>query len=91
MDFLDFMFRIEKRFGIKIERGDLRMLEKDRRPFDVTAGELYEWVVKVCETRGVKAPHSSWNGVRLELAKVVGKSPWIIHRETWVFRELGFS
>ena len=99
IDMLDFTFRIEKRFGIKTNpRDDYRILEQwavERRPhmkpYDLTAGELHDWVVKLCEARGVKVPRSSWNRVRLELAKVVGKPPQIIHRETMVVRDLGFS
>ena len=98
IDLLDFTFRIEKRFGIKTNQDDYHILEQwgvDRRPnlkpHDLTAGELHDWVVKLCEARGVKVPYSSWNGVKLELAKVVGKRPQIIHRETLVVRDLGFS
>lgn len=94
VDLLDFTFRIEKRFGIKIRRDDDRILDvfwMSRVPRDVTAGEMHEWVVKLCQARGKKVPCSSWNRVRLELAKVVGKSPHSIHRDTLVKRDLGFS
>ncbi len=94
IDFLDFTFQVEKRFGIKTNRDDIRMLEPgwiSRKPPDVTAGELHDWVVKLCEARGVKVPHSSWTRVKLALARVVAKPPQIIHRETLVARDLGFS
>lgn len=94
VDLLDFSFRIEKRFGIKINRDDYRLLEPSwtgREPPDMTAGELQDWVLTLCEARGVKAPHGSWNRVRLELAKLLGKPPQIIQRETLVGRDLGFS
>jgi hypothetical protein len=94
IDLLDFTFRIEKRFGIKTNRDDFRTLEPSllsRKPPDMTAGELHDWVVKLCEARGVKVPYSSWNRVKIELAKVVSKSPQIIHRDTLVVRALGFS
>lgn len=98
VDLLDFTFRIERRFGIKTNRDDYRLLDEwalqrrpESKPHDLTAGELHDWVVKLCEARGVKVPHSSWNGVKLELAKVVGKPPQVIHRETLIVRDLGFS
>ncbi len=94
MDLLDFNFRIEGRFGIKINRNDFRMLEPSytsREPPDMTAGEMHDWVAKLCEAQGVKVPHSSWSRVRIALAEVVGKPPQSIHRETLVKRELGFS
>ena len=53
--------------------------------------ELHDWVVKLCEARGVRVPHSSWTRVKLELARTVGKRPQIIHRDTLIVRDLGFS
>ena len=98
LDYLDLTFRIEKRFGIKINRDDHRTLEQwavERRPHmkphDLSAGEVHDWVVKLCEDRGVKVPHSSWNRVKLELARIVGKPPQNIRRETLVVRDLRFS
>ena len=94
MDFLDFSFRIEKRFGLKIHREDSRMLDAawtSRKPYDITAAELHEWVVKLLKARRLAVPHSSWNRVRLELAKVVGKPPQAINRDTLVVRDLGFG
>ena len=40
-----------------------------RKPPDATAGELHDWVVRLCEAKGVKVPHSSWNRVASEFAK----------------------
>lgn len=91
LDLLDLTFRLEKAFGIKVAQADLLKLESGRFPWDVTAGELHLWVVQICNERGVKFPPSSWNRVRLELAKVVGKPPQVIRRETLVVRDLGFS
>jgi hypothetical protein len=94
IDFLDFTFRIEKRFGIKIHTDDPRMLDAawtSRKPPDVTAGELHDWVVKLCESRGVVVPYSSWNGVRLELAKALAKPPQAIHSDTLVVRDLAMG
>jgi hypothetical protein len=98
IDFLDFTFRIEKQFGIKVERGDSRILEQwatERRshmtPHDLSAGELHDWVVQLCQARGVKVPPSSWTRVKLELAKVVRQPPQHIRRDTLVIRDLGFS
>jgi hypothetical protein len=94
IDYLDFTFRIEKRFGIQIQIDEHRMLDSawmSRRPPDVTAGELHGWVVKLCEARGLVVPYSSWNGVRLELAKTLGKPPQVIHRDTLVVRDLGLG
>lgn len=87
VDMLDFTFRIEKRFEIKINRDDYRIVEEwaterrpKSRPHDLTAGELHDWVVKLCEARGIIVPYSSWNRVKVELSKTVGKRPQVVHR-----------
>jgi hypothetical protein len=100
LDILDLTFRLEKRFKIKIKikPNDLDILMQwalERRPHmkphDLTAGEIHDWVVKLCEVQGVKVPYSCWNGVRLELAHVVGKPLHSIRRDTLVVRDLGFT
>ena len=94
VDFLDLTFQIEKRFSIKTNRDDVRLIEPcwlSRKPPDITAGELHDWVLKLCHARNVNVPHSSWNRVRLALATTVGKPPQIIHRDTLIRRDLGFE
>src|SRR5262245_21997430 len=96
VDFLDFQFRIERRFGLKIESADWKALGefclKDTKGkwCDITAGDLHHWVITLCQKRGMKVPHSSWNRVKLEIAKVCGISPREIRRDTRVKEELGF-
>ncbi len=90
LDFLDFTLRVEKQFNIKIARGDSLRLPQ-RRPSDITAGELHDWLVAILRQRGVAVPFSSWNRVRLILADIVGKPPQIIRRATFIVKELGFS
>jgi hypothetical protein len=90
LDLLDFTFRVEKSFGIKIARADYDQLPK-RNPFEATAGELHDWIVQLCSKQGVNVPWSSWNRVRKVLVDVTGKSPKLIHRNTNIVDELGFS
>ena len=90
VDMLDFSFRIEKSFGIKIVKTDYDRLPKRFAP-GITAGDLHDWVVSLCKDRGMAVPWSSWTRVRIELAKTVGKPPQIIHRGTYIVGELGFS
>jgi hypothetical protein len=89
VDFLDFSFRIEKAFGIKITSEDAKRLPS-RQPFDATAWEIHEWVTSICRERGVLVPWSSWTRVRIELAKTVSKPPQLIHRDTRIVRDLDF-
>jgi hypothetical protein len=91
MDLLDFTFRIEKSFGIKIGQNDVNVLANGRTKEQLTAGDLHSWIVGMCSDQKVSVPHSSWSRVRLELARVVGKSPNLIHANTLIVRDLGFS
>ncbi|MBC7783255.1 MAG: hypothetical protein H7144_05395 [Burkholderiales bacterium] len=88
---LDFTFRIEKAFHIRIERRDAWDRLPRRKPIDWTAGELHDWVVQLCVDRDVPVLYSSWHRVQLVLVDVTGKSPMLIHPGTFVVRELGFS
>jgi hypothetical protein len=93
MDLLDFTFRIEKSFGLNIGQVDIDRLIRDlpdRSPLDATVGELHNWVKQLCMERGIRLPPSSWHRVQLEMAKVVGKSPRLVHRATFIKREHGF-
>lgn len=90
MDLLDFTFRVERAFGIKVPRDAYDRLPR-RTPFDVTAGEVHDWVVRLCAEQGVKVPPSSWNRVKIALVDVTGSPPSLVRRDTWVVRELDFS
>jgi hypothetical protein len=92
MDLLDCSFRIEKSFHFKFGKEDYKKLDFGRRPWDVTASELHQWVLDCCKNATVTPPQwSSWNRVRLELAHTTSKSPNLIHRDTLIVKDLGFS
>ncbi|HEV2296232.1 MAG TPA: hypothetical protein VGR35_20475 [Tepidisphaeraceae bacterium] len=90
LDLLDFTFRIEKAFKIKVPRDAYDRLPT-RIPFEATAGEMHDWIAQLCVEQGVAPPPSSWNRVKKVLVDVTGKSPKLIRRETWIVKELGFS
>jgi hypothetical protein len=81
IDFLDLMFRIEKRFKIKLSKTYLsEAVDLTRR--DIQAERVY---VSVCEHLcglGRPVPHSAWHGVKLCIAKTVSQSPWKVKRDT---------
>src|SRR5689334_20061910 len=81
LDLLDFTFRVEKAFQINVPRGAYERLPR-RIPFEVTAGELHDWVAQLCAEQGVRLPPSSWNRVKKVLVDVTGKSPKLIRRES---------
>ena len=86
LDLLDFTMRIEKSFGLRITRADGDALSPD-----VTAGEMHDWVVRLCRERGIRVPPSSWHRVQLALAGVVNKRPQFIRPDTRLRRDLGFE
>ena len=88
LDFLDVCFRLERRFNVRLERADFEHLW-NRKPFDLTAGELHEILCKQLHDAGRPVPISSWNAVRLELGDTLGMSPLQIRRETWMGHDLG--
>ena len=88
IDALDFQFRIEKSFKMKLAREAWDRLPR-RSPPDVTVGELHDMVVRACIETGVRVPPSSWTRVKLELARVLRKSPRLIHPHTLLARDLG--
>lgn len=98
VDWLDLTFRLEKRFDIKITRADFEVLDQEisakrghlKLP-DVTAGEIHDWIVALCQSKGVKKPHSSWTRVRIAFGQTTATVPQRIHRETFIVMELGFS
>jgi hypothetical protein len=90
LNLLDFTFRIEKAFKIKVPRKAYERLPK-RIPFEVTAGEMHDWVAQLCAEQGARLPPSSWNRVKMVLVDVTGKSPKLIRHDTWIVKDLGFS
>ena len=91
LDLLDFTFRIEKSFGLKLDRRIAWEHLPKRKPADWTIEELHDWVVQLCVDQSIPVPRSSWNRIKLVLVDVTGKSPKLIRRGTFVVRELGFS
>lgn len=98
VEMLDFTFRLEKRFGIKIGRDEMKLLESaifplrgHLKPPDLLAGEVHNWVVALCEAQGIPVPHSSWNRVRIALSQTSGRPPQAIRPETFLARDLGFT
>ena len=75
---------------LKVPREAYDRLPK-RMPFEATAGEMHEWVVRMCAEQGVALGPSSWNRVKMVLVDVTGTSPKLIRRGSRIVRDLGFS
>lgn len=87
---LDIVFRLERRFGVRLESADFEFMHAPGRT-DITAGELFEALCSRFRAVGRPVPVNCWNGVRLELANVLLVSPLSIRRETKLIGDLGMS
>ena len=87
IDFLDVVHRLERWYGVRLERADLEPLWL-RPARNLTAGELHAAVCDKLRAAGRAVPASSWNGVRLELATVLGVSPFAIRPGSWRVADL---
>jgi hypothetical protein len=90
LDFVETSIELEKLFGVPIEVEDMRPVWAEGG-YDCTAKDLHDLVVRKCRASGVRVPRSSWNRVRLSLARALGVSPNTIKPETFLKRELQFD
>ena len=88
---LDIVFRLERRFGVRLETADFDQLGRKRNINEVTAGDLFDIVCCSLQAVGRPVPVNGWNGVRLELANSLSVSPLTIRRESLLVGDLGMS
>lgn len=94
IDFYDLIFRLEKRFGIELERvSDSRWKEifLTRNPPDITAGELYEVVIQKIQEQGREMPANGWAMFCFEVSRCLGVHESDIKPESLLAGELGMS
>jgi hypothetical protein len=89
IDLLDIVFRLEKRFDLKIVNADWEDLGAKRKPWDVTAGEVHFLVAAILTEAGRPVPRSCWNGVRVCLSGALCVPPRDIKEDSWLIRDLG--
>ncbi|HVS69935.1 MAG TPA: hypothetical protein VHQ47_01625 [Phycisphaerae bacterium] len=90
IDYVDLVFQLEKRFEVRIGRGEGPDLSVEAFR-ELTAGDVHEWMVGLLKKRGREAPWSSWNRVRAAIGMVAGKSPMEIRRGTRLRGDLKFD
>jgi hypothetical protein len=90
VDWFDIRFRLERRFGVRVEYADFDDLSSRGRP-DLTAGDLYEVLCKLIRASGKRVPYSCWNGVRRDLAEALNVSPLSIRRDNTLAGDLGME
>lgn len=90
MDFVDFFYRLEKLFGIRLEPEDL-FDEWRQNGNDCTAGRLHEIMCEKCRQKALPVPTSSWTRIRLAIARTLACPVKDVKREVWLRRDLGFD
>lgn len=91
IDTLDIIFRLEKRFDIKIPRNMLFEEPWNWRRGDLQVGQLHEQVCSRLKQLGWPIPRSSWHRVKLCVAESLGVELRKVRPESWLFKELGCS
>jgi hypothetical protein len=90
VDWFDVRFRLERRFGVRIEYADFPDRTGGERA-DLTAGELYDVLCKRIRIARRPVPYGCWNGLRLDLADALNVSPLSIRREIRLSNDLGME
>ncbi len=93
LDILDLMYRLERRFGIKISRDDFFKLFNKNAPPDVTAGELFDFVRSRANYPGVvdveMDADSIWLMFQCDVSDSLGVKPGEVAKGRWIIRDLG--
>ena len=87
-DSLDLAFRLEKAFDLKLPNQELLPHCGYGGNSDVTAGELYDWVVGRLAAAGRPDRCGNWRRFRLALAEMGGGDPRSMRRDSLLNRDL---
>ena len=90
IEFLDLQFRLEKSFQTRLPKSWGKEAG-DRRPSDITAGDVHAYVCRFLRQSGQPVPHSSWHRVKLCVARVDGTSPSEVKADTRLVKDLDFG
>lgn len=93
LDLLDLMCRLERSFQVKLPRDTYLSLAGWRKPPDIKAGELYEFVRARMSGDGVVDPDMDaevlWVMFQRDVSDVLGVDAWAVTKDSWLVRELG--
>jgi hypothetical protein len=91
IDLLDVSFRIDREFGVDPRGDELRRIGLSHDPPDVTAGELHDLLCDLIRADGRMVPVDSWERLRSILSEALARDENVIHRESWLVKELGME
>lgn len=93
LEILDLVYRLERRFGIKIHPDDFLKLLGENEPPDVTAGALFDFVKSRANYPGVVDAEMDadliWPMFQHDVADSLGGDPSDVEKGTWLIRDLG--
>lgn len=95
LDLLDLVFRLERTFGLKIQRKDLERLARQNDPPDLLVGQLFD-LVRGQTPRGGVLDHevdaeAFWPLFQQQVVDALGIDPDEVTKDKRLFRDLGAS
>jgi hypothetical protein len=90
MDHLDFTFRLEKTFELKLPFETV-FAGYDAKTRDLTAGQVHENICRYLQSQGRTVPVSSWHRVQVCAAKASSKKIAQVKPQSRLIADLGFS
>ena len=73
LELLDLTFRLENVFGIKLKNGSLEsFFTRQGIKYDLTVGDLHEWVCEELRSQGRPVPYSSWRRLKRCISEALG-------------------
>lgn len=91
LEYIAVGFRVEEEFGVPLGDEEWNRLLDGRTPFDMTAGELDDFICEACRSAGKPIPHDSWARLKLLLADELGVDPQEVRKDVWLTRDLGMG
>ncbi len=95
MELLDLMFRLERRFGVKLSREQLGKLFHKSDPIDLKAGDLYEYLLGHVGHAGVLDVNVDgddlWLIFRREISNATGVDEEEITKDTFLLADLDMN
>ncbi|MBA4031741.1 MAG: hypothetical protein C0478_12750 [Planctomyces sp.] len=99
IDLLDLMFRVEREFGITLQRADLMQLLKDGNTTDPPAGTWSDIRVAdfvsfveaaISDQQAAPAP-DVYNRIKKHIVECLGVEPLDVTPNAWLVRDLGME
>jgi acyl carrier protein len=95
LEILDLVYRLERRFGVKIRRDELMQIFDKNDPPDVLIGQLFDFVRGKAPFDGVLDEEMDAEAVWLMFQRAVadwmGGEPEEVTKDRWLIHDLGLG